>query len=106
MKKLLNCSATYDYNNLISYQTPVFQRKGNILFLYCYRSHTTLSHIRKFADVIEKIHPDYATIIRMMYRYNITNKKMACVYNMETGEIISDNDEMKMTNIFMELTRG
>ena len=106
MKKLLNCSAVYDYNNLVSYNTLVFQRKDNILFLYCYRSHTTLSHIRKFADVIEKTSPDYATVIKMMYRYNITNKKTACVYNMETGEILSDTNGTKMMNVFVELTRG
>lgn len=89
MKKLLNCSARYDDNNLVSYSTQVVKIQNGYTFVHCYRSNTTLSHIRKFADVTHN------SLVKDLYRMCITNKALCAIYDGYTGEVILENDYEK-----------
>lgn len=58
MKRLYNCKAWYDENGLQSYNTRIItfeNKKGNTkITYYNYRSNTTLSHIRKYINLLEE----------------------------------------------------
>lgn len=86
MKKLFNCSARYDENNLVSYFTQVVKIENGITFVHCYRSNTTLSHIRKFADVTNN------SLVKDLYRMCIAGKALCAIYDSYTGEVILEND--------------
>lgn len=94
MKKLLNCSARYDNNILISYTTKVVEICNGIIYMYAYRSNTTLSHIRKFADVTNNM------TVKTLYRWLIDNKQVCGVYNLNTAEIYTTQDPILAYEIF------
>lgn len=96
MKKLLNCSAKYDNNTLVSYATKVVEIRNDIIYMYAYRSSTTLSHIRKFADVTNN------TAVKALYRWLIDNKQLCGVYNLDTAEIYTTQDPVLAYEIFEE----
>ena len=96
MKKLLNCSAKYDNNTLVSYTTKVVEIRNGIIYMYAYRSNTTLSHIRKFADVINN------ESVKTLYRWLIDNKQLCGVYNLNTAEIYSTQNPALAYKIFEE----
>lgn len=94
MKKLLNCSAKYDNNTLVSYTTKVVEIRNGIIYMYAYRSNTTLSHIRKFVDVTNN------ESVKTLYRWLIDNKQLCGVYNPNTAEIYSTKDGILGYEIF------
>ena len=89
MKKLFNCSARYDDNNLISYFTQVVKIQNGYTFVHCYRSNTTLSHIRKFADVTNN------ALVKDLYHMCIAEKALCAIHDGYTGEVILENDYEK-----------
>lgn len=88
MKNLYNCTATCDYNKLNSYNTTVcyYDSEKEKIYLYLYRSMTTLSHIRKYVKwLYEKNLPSRARIIEAMYNYGIRFNVSYIEYDYKTG---------------------
>lgn len=100
MKKLLNCSAKYDNNTLVSYTTKVVEIRNGIIYMYAYRSNTTLSHIRKFADVIN------SPTVKMVYDWLIQTKQLCGIYNTETGEFTTTQNGIYGYEIFERWAKG
>ena len=100
MKKLFNCSARYDENNLISYFTQVVKIENGITFVHCYRSNTTLSHIRKFAQATNN------TLVKDLYDMCIKGKYLCAIYNGFTGEVILENDYEQAVHRLREMGMG
>lgn len=89
MKNLYNCSATCDSNKLNSYNTTVcyYDSENEKIYLYLYRSMTTLSHIRKYVKWLnEKYLSKRANIIEAMYNYGIRFNVSHVEYDCKTGE--------------------
>ena len=89
MKNLYNCSATCDYNKLNSYNTTVcyYDSEKEKIYLYLYRSMTTLSHIRKYVKWLNEKHlSKRANIIEAMYNYGIRFNVSYVEYDCKTGE--------------------
>ena len=97
MKKLFNCSARYDENNLVSYFTQVVKIENGITFVHCYRSNTTLSHIRKFAQATNN------TLVKDLYDMCIKGKYLCATYNAHTGEVLLENDYEQAVKRLREL---
>lgn len=88
MKNLYNCSATCDSNKLNSYNTTVcyYDSEKEKIFLYLYRSQTTLSHIRKYVKWLnEKYLSKRANIIKAVYNYGIRFKSVYLEYDCKNG---------------------
>ena len=83
MKRLYHCSAYYDGNGLVSYNTRVITiervQDGTKVTLYNYRSITTLSHIRKYITLLES-KGNYELAYRVRKLYEVAGKYKSSRY--------------------------
>ena len=81
MKRLYSCTACYDKDALISYNTEIIKFHDNICTLRVYRSMTTYMHVRKYVGRLLEIgEPRKAHIVQELYNAMLIHRKAKYIH--------------------------
>ena len=94
MKRLYNCTARYDSETLVSYDTTIARKIDNIYILWYYPSSTSKMHLRKFCQKLAEDGYYCAAEIfeNLYYVAQLHSRKHGndmVAYNADTGEIVT-----------------
>lgn len=95
--RLLHCKAKilHGGDTLISYNTTVVDMDSDIIIMYAYRSHTTLSHIRKAYQNRLINNPE---IVERMYDACIKYKKLYAIARTDGSRLFVYDDHDAFRN--------